>query len=259
MSVLEIKHEEPDEFEDEDEEEADTDVEQWQMNIHQYHRAGRLGWFDENEKVELLDGAVYYKYIGKQRRWTRGEYEQAAKLGWFDGQRVELIQGKVYVKMPQNPAHTLALRASARTTTRVFGPEFDVRQQLPVLLSTDGEPEPDILVVPGSWEDYTQHPTQADVVLLIEVSDTTLRYDQKQKAALYAEAGLADYWLLNVNNRTLQARRDPAPLPDQPSKFAYRTLTVYTEADSVAPLALPQTSLSVADLLPPLPEQEDGR
>ncbi len=253
MSVLEIENEELNEFVKEE------GVHKWQMTRRLYYQAGELGWFNGDEKVELLGGTVYYKYLGEEWRWTRREYEQAAELGWFDGQRVELIKGKVYIKMPQNPPHTLALRASSQTTTRVFGPGFDVRQQLPLLLSTDGEPEPDILVVPGSWEDYIQHPTQADVVLLIEISDTTLRYDQNQKAALYAEAGLADYWLLNVNNRTLQVRRDPAPLPNQPSVFAYQTLTVYTETDSVAPLALPQTSINVANLLPPLPEQEDRR
>lgn len=92
----------------------DTGISEWQMTRDLYYRAGELGWFDGDEKVELLGGTVYYKYIGKERLWTRKEYEQAAQLGWFDGQRVELIKGKVYVKVPQNPAHTRALRASAQ-------------------------------------------------------------------------------------------------------------------------------------------------
>ena len=254
MSALEIEEEEADAFADEE------GVHRWRMTRPLYYRAGELGWFDKGGKVELLDGAVYYKYIGKERRWARKEYEQAAELGWFDGQRVELIGGKVYVKMPQNPAHTLALRASAQTTTRAFGPGYDVRQQLPLLLSTDGEPEPDILVVPGSWEDYVQHPTEADVVLLIEISDTTLRYDENQKAALYAETGITDYWVLNVNNWSLSVRRDPMPIPNQPAHYAYQSTTVYSEADSIAPLALPNVEVLVANLLPPqsVMSQADG-
>lgn len=124
------------------------------------------------------------------------------------------------------------------------------------MLSTDGEPESDVLVVRGSWEDYIQHPTQADVVLLIEISDTTLRFDRNQKAALYAEAGLDDYWLLNINNRTLEVRRDPAPLPSNPAVHAYQSVTIYTELDSAAPLHLPQSDIPIVKLLPPLADLE---
>ncbi len=257
MSVLEIQGEEPDEFDEDEEEEEDTDVERWRMNRDQYHHAGRLGWFNDNEKVELLDGAVYYKYIGKERGWTRKEYDQAAKLGWFDGQRVELIKGKVYVKVPQNPPHVNCIEDGGNYLIALLGSGYRVRRQSPLPLPTDGVPEPDILVVRGSQQDFlNRHPRPDEVVILIEVSDTTLHYDQTLKAAMYAEAGLDDYWLLNINNRTLEVRRDPTPLPSNPAAHAYQSVTIYTEPDSAVPLHLPQIHIPVANLLPPLASRE---
>ena len=185
------------------------------------------------------------------RLWTREEFYQAEDLGWFNNEKVELIHGKVYTKRPMKPLHTMGIRACAEMLAALFGAGFDVRQQMPVVLATDGEPLPDILVVPGSWRDYAQHPTQADVLLLVEVSDTTLSLDRNEKAALYAEAGIPDYWLLNMQNRALEVRREPAIMPDAPYGFGYRALTVYSEQDTVTSLALPHVEIRVSDLLPP--------
>ena len=190
------------------------------------------------------------------RRFNRQEFYQAADLGWFNNEKVELIHGKVYTKLTMNPPHALGIRATTETLTAAFGPGCDVRQQLPVVLATDGEPLHDVVIVPGSWRDYVQHPTQANVLLIVEVSDSTLYIDRNEKAALYAEAGIADYWVLNLNSRALEVRRDPAPIPDAPYGFGYRSLTVYAGEDSVIPLALPQSAIRVVSLLPPLPEQE---
>jgi Uma2 family endonuclease len=185
------------------------------------------------------------------RLWTHTEFTQAQDLGWFNDERVELILGRVYKKLTMNPPHALSICASAEMLTALFGPGFYVRQQLPVVLATDGEPVPDIVVVRGSWRDYVQHPTQDDVLLLVEVSDSTLHLDRTEKAALYAQAGIADYWLLNLPNRSLEVRREPAALPDAPLGWTYRSLTVYTEAQTVAPLAQSGAEIRVADLLPP--------
>ena len=185
------------------------------------------------------------------RLWTREEFHQAVDLGWFNNEKVELIHGKVYTKRPMKPLHTMGIRACAETLAALFGAGFDVRQQMPVVLTTDGEPLPDILVVPGSWRDYVQHPTQADVLLIVEVSDTTLYMDRNEKAALYAEAGIPDYWLMNMQNRTLEVRREPSALPGAPYGFGYRVLTVHSEQEKVTPLSLPNVEIRVSDLLPP--------
>jgi Uma2 family endonuclease len=193
------------------------------------------------------------------RYWTREEYHRAAEFGLFASEeRLELIHGRIFRKVPQRSQHTMGLRASAETLAAAFGPNFDVRQQLPLVLATDGEPEPDILVVPGSWRDYPNQPTQADVRLLVEISDTTLRYDRFEKGSLYAEAGIADYWIVNLQNRTLEVYRDPAPLPDAQNGFGYRSGMIYLEDGAVTPLAAPQAVLRVADLLPPVVESSQA-
>lgn len=187
------------------------------------------------------------------RRWTRAEYHRAAELGLFDpDERLELLHGKVYVKLPQSPSHTMGIRAVAETLAAAFGPGYDIRQQLPLILANDGEPEPDVLVVPGSWRDYPDQPTQQDARLPVEVSDTTLLHDRSEKAAQYAEAGILDYWILNLQNRTLEVRREPGELPGAPSGFGYRNVTISLEEETVTPLAKPDTAIRVADLLPPL-------
>ncbi len=185
------------------------------------------------------------------RLYTREEFHQAQDLGWFNNEKVELIHGKVYTKRPMKPLHALGVCVCAETLTSVFSAGFFVRQQLPVVLATDGEPLPDILVVPGSWRDYVQHPTQADALLIVEISDTTLSLDRSEKAALYAEAGIPDYWLMNMQNRTMEVRREPAAIPDAPYGFGYRTLTVYSEQETVTPLSLPGVEVRVSALLPP--------
>jgi Uma2 family endonuclease len=80
-------------------------------------------------------------------------------------------------------------------------------------------------------------------VLIIEVSDTTLEYDQTIKATIYATAGIEDYWIVNINERTVEVRRQPGP-------SSYRSLQTYTETDTIAPLFNPTASILVADLLP---------
>lgn len=106
------------------------------------------------------------------------------------------------------------------------------------------EPEPDVLVTPGTPDDYSAGPpTAAESLLVVEVSDSSLRQDHGRKAETYAKAGVADYWIVNLKSRTLEVRR-------QPENDEYVSLDVYTENEPVAPLAAPQANVRVADLLP---------
>ena len=104
-------------------------------------------------------------------------------------------------------------------------------------------------VVVGSFNDYRQtHPITA--VLVVEVSDTTLAMDRTTKAALYARAGIEDYWIINLPDGVLEVHRQPAPMTDQPLGHHYRSITRLTISDTLAPLARPNALVSVADLLP---------
>jgi Uma2 family endonuclease len=176
-------------------------------------------------------------------RWTRQDYERLAEDGYFQpGERVELIDGVIYEMTPQNSLHAAGIRAGERALQPVFSEGFDVRSQLPLALGADSEPEPDVAVVPGTWEDYIDsHPTSA--VLVFEVADSSLFHDRKRKASLYARAGIQEYWLLNLVKRCLQVYRNP-------KDGTYTTRFVLRAGDTVSPLARPEASIPVAKLIP---------
>jgi Uma2 family endonuclease len=181
------------------------------------------------------------------RRWTRDEYYRMGELGFFHGQRVELIEGEIMVLSPQNWPHSSTVDRVGKLLDRVLGTGFWTRMQLPVNLGAS-EPEPDVSVVVGRREDYSDHPTTA--VLIVEVAENSLDYDRTRKASLYARAGIADYWIVNLVDKQLEVRRDPRPDPSQPYGHGYASLTILVPPTVIHPLAAPQVSLAVADLLP---------
>lgn len=187
-----------------------------------------------------------------RRPWTREEYHKAAELGLFGpDERLELIYGEVYQKVsPQKSGHAFVIRALDELLSETFGERFDVRAQLPLRWNDDSEPEPDISVVPGHWRDYqSQHPHLGAAVLVVEVSDTSLRLDPTLKAALYAEAEVLEYWIVNLKDRVLEVYRGPAPRGANAGP-RYRVLHVYQLDEAVSPLSVPGARLAVGDFLP---------
>jgi Uma2 family endonuclease len=181
------------------------------------------------------------------RRWTRDEYYRLGELGFFQGQRVELIDGEIMVLSPQNWPHTSTVARVDQALQRVLGTGFWVRTQFPLNLGTS-DPEPDVSVVIGRLEDYSDHPTTA--LLIVEVSESNLTYDRTRKTSLYARAGIADYWTVNLVDKQVEVYRDPRPDPSQPYGHGYASVTILVPPAVVNPLAAPQASLAIADLLP---------
>jgi Uma2 family endonuclease len=184
------------------------------------------------------------------RRWTRVEYEQLIDKGVFaPGERLELIDGLLLVAEPQSAYHFTTVRLVALALTRAFGEGWDVRAEGPIALDDDSEPEPDIAVVRGSLRDYlTAHP--ADPVLVVEVALTSLAFDRRRKASLYARAGRPEYWIVNLVDRVLEVRREPARSAPAPYGWHYRSVEVLGPGDTASPLAAPAARIAVADLLP---------
>jgi Uma2 family endonuclease len=182
---------------------------------------------------------------GSPRRWTREEVHRLYKMGFFDPEeRFELIGGELLQKMTQNRPHARCVMRSTSVVEATLPEGFHIQQQMPIILAEDGEPEPDIAVIRGQQDDYPDHPTQDDVVLLIEVSESTLNLDRGRKAAYYAQAGIADYWIVNLVDHCLEVRRNPVPAPDTTFGFTYSSRQTYREGESVSPLFLPQVSMS---------------
>lgn len=192
--------------------------------------------------------AVEQEEVLRPRRWTRAEYYRLGEVGFFEDERVELLDGEIWTLPPQKTPHFSAVEATAEILGNSFGVGYTVRRQGPMTLDDGTEPEPDVLIVPGSRLDYEDHhPAPSEVRLLVEVSDSTLTKDRGRKAGDYARAGIADYWIVNLANRHLEVHRDPGPLP---GGYGYKFRRVFLEGESVAPLLAPGGLVSVTDLLP---------
>ncbi|MEW6284048.1 MAG: Uma2 family endonuclease [Candidatus Eremiobacterota bacterium] len=128
-----------------------------------------------------------------------------------------------------------------------FGAGFHVRCQLPLSVSEYSEPEPDFAVVPRG-EDWARHPPSAPLV--IEVSDPSLDRDRGEKASLYALAGVAEYWVVNLVQRQVEIYTEPMQDPAARWRFSYRMRRIVKEGETLRPLHLPAVDLAVSDLLP---------
>lgn len=185
------------------------------------------------------------------RKWTREEYWRLYELGFFNDQRVELLDGVIVQMASQFNFHAAGVSLTFNALNAVFGPGsgFWVRTQATLDLSPWSQPDPDISVVPGTPKGAIRN-VPATAALVVEVSDSTLDHDRGFKGSLYAVAGISDYWIVNLVQRRLEVRRDPQPDPTQFFGHGYATLATFAPGDRVSPLAAPQASVAVDDLLP---------
>ena len=141
--------------------------------------------------------------------------------------------------------HSASTTRSGNCFRKHLADRVIVRQQDPVRLSEHSEPEPDIaLVMPHKTQYADHHPTPQEVLLLLEIADTTLAKDRLIKARLYAQAGVIQYCILNLNARELEDYRDP-------DESGYRTKHTYKSGESFTLVAFPETGIAVSELLPP--------
>jgi len=186
----------------------------------------------------------------RTRRWTRVEYDRLIDVGIFrPNEHLELLDGHLVVGEPQGPLHATAVGLVEDTLRACFGAGWAVRVRMPIALDDESEPEPDVAVVPGTHRDYeAAHPTRPP--LLVEVAESSLADDRGTKAALYARAGITDYWILNLVDRVLEVCRHPVTADIEPSGWRYRDIAILHPGASIAPLARPDASVEVAALLP---------
>lgn len=182
----------------------------------------------------------------RQLLWNVDQFHALGDQGYLEGRRAWLHNGVIMEEGPMNPPHRIALELTDGVMRTIFGAGWRVCIQMPLVVSQVTDPEPDVAIMRGSPRGSIAHPTTA--ALVIEVADTSLANDLTTKAELYATAGIADYWVLDVDGRQLWVFRDPAPIPD--GGAAYRDKKSFGPADSIAPLAAPASPVRVADLLP---------
>ncbi|OLD75832.1 MAG: hypothetical protein AUG87_11615 [Candidatus Rokubacteria bacterium 13_1_20CM_4_70_14] len=186
----------------------------------------------------------------RTRRWTRAEYDRLIALGLLhEDKGVELVGGELVCEEPQAARHAAAVLLVAEALRRAFGPGWQVRIQMPIALGSDSEPEPDVAVVEGGPGDFFDtHPTGA--ALVVEVAISSLGFDREEKASLYAQSGVPDSWILDVDGRRMEVRRNPRIDREAPSGWRHGAVQELGPDDQIFPLSARGAAIGVAALLP---------
>jgi len=182
---------------------------------------------------------------GEPARMTVDRYLGLVEAGVLsEDDRVELLEGVVVAMTPSNPPHAAVVTMATRALLRAVGERASVRTQCTLVLGRFSAPEPDVAVVPGSDRDYlSDHPRTA--LLVVEVADTSLQQDRITKAAIYAAAGIPEYWIVNLREAVVEAMCDP-----DREHARYRDARTCERGERIELAALPGTSMVLADLLP---------
>lgn len=171
------------------------------------------------------------------RPLSRAEYERMVAQGRFEDERIELLKGGLVEMSPQGPRHAATVRRLNRLLVLVVGDRAEVQVQGPLALLDHSEPEPDVALVPPGYED--ELPARAHLV--IEVADSSLPRDRGIKAELYAEAGIPEYWIVNVAEQVVEVHRAP-------QGNAYRERVVRTSGEDVTVTAFPDIRIAVIEI-----------
>ena len=191
-------------------------------------------------------------YIPPTRKFTVAEYYRMAEAGILKPEeRVELIQGEIIVMPPIGPEHAGSLIISNSLFSEHAPGRFLVQTQNPVLLDDGSEPEPDVALLRLRDDRYTRaHPTPADVLLIIEIADTSLAYDREVKAHIYGRNEIPETWIKNLPEDCIERFTEPGP-------EGYARHTVHRRGETLTPVSFPDLALAVADLLPPRADGEE--
>lgn len=179
------------------------------------------------------------------RRISVGDYHRMIEAGILDeDEKVQLVLGMLVAMTPQGRPHAFVIQELTRLLVRALSDDFKVLTQLPLTLGDDSEPEPDLAVVRArDAASRTQHPATA--LLVIEVAGDSLRFDRRTKAALYARTGIAEYWIVNLEEAAIEVRSNP-----DSASSTYRETRVVRRGETLTAAAVPGVHVDVAALFP---------
>ncbi|MYC28817.1 MAG: Uma2 family endonuclease [Chloroflexi bacterium] len=188
----------------------------------------------------------------ERRKFTVAEYYRMADVGILGpDERVELIEGDIIVMAPIGPGHAGSVDIIGNLFVRKLGEGFIVRSQNPIHLDDGSEPQPDIVVAFHRDDYYTSaHPTPVDILLTVEVAQSSLEYDRDIKAHLYGRNAIPETWVRNLPEDCIERFTEPGP-------DGYLQHTIHRRGESITPGSLPDLVLAVEDLLPPPAAAED--
>ncbi|WP_204105502.1 MULTISPECIES: Uma2 family endonuclease [Spirulina sp. CCY15215] len=177
-------------------------------------------------------------------KWTSDRYHQAIDAGLFVDQSLELLRGELIVMPPEREPHAYYNSESGDYLRHILATQAKVREAHPVTLPDHSEPIPDLAIVKPLGIVYRdRHPHPEDIFWIVEVSNTTLNRDLTVKKDIYAEAGILEYWVINLRDRELTIFRDL-------ENKTYTTVQVATTG-MISPLAFPDLQISIQRLTNP--------
>jgi Uma2 family endonuclease len=174
------------------------------------------------------------------RGLRRVEYDRLVELGLFEDEKIELLCGAIVEMSPQGTRHAAVVRRLNRLLTRALEPRAMVSPQCPFAAGDYSEPEPDIAVIP-STDDESAHPARA--FLIVEVADSSIRKDRGAKAAIYAAAGVPEYWVIDLN-------RDVVEIFTGPGSEGYGMRRQAGRGERLRLVEFPDVELAVDEILP---------
>lgn len=192
------------------------------------------------------------KIAPQQPRRFEWDAEMLLKLDGasiFGEARIELIEGELYEMDSIGPRHAMTTVKIADTLQRYFSIGYVVSAQNPVRLSNRSVPQPDIAVLRGTYRDFLDTLPET-AVLMVEVADSTLATDRRDKASLYARYSIPELWIADLSANRLEVYRAPIAMSDATHGYGYSQIQILDTAQSIAPLELGEISIAVADLLP---------
>jgi Uma2 family endonuclease len=174
-------------------------------------------------------------------KWNLDDYHQMIESGLLEGRSLELINGEIIQMSPEGVSHSFYCRGTAKYLRAILGERAEISEAHPITLPNDSEPEPDIAIIRTPDTLYqNRHPLPADIFWLIEIANTTLVKDLGVKRDLYAQAGILEYWVMNLQTLELVVFRD---LVDNDYRSA-----MCLNSGMILPLAFPDISIDVSRL-----------
>ncbi len=188
--------------------------------------------------------------IANIKLFSIDDCHRLTELGFFDTEeRVELVRGQFIEMVAKGTAHEVCITKLIRELIILVGNRATIRVQSPIILPPDSEPEPDFTIAVNKIDDYlSAHPSAADILLVIEVSDSSLNYDREIKLPLYAEYGIVHYWLFNLLDNCLESYAEPYQKPQ--GDCNYRLKRIVSANEAIAFPSFPDLSLDLAKIFP---------
>jgi len=182
----------------------------------------------------------------RRRRFTIEEYYRMGEVGILGPEdRVELIEGEIVEMSPIGPRHATCVTALTRRLLQAVGDRAVLWPQNPVRLLPDSEPRPDVVLLHPPEARYWEHRAEpADAMLVVEVAETSYRYDRHVKLPLYARAGVPEVWIVDLAHAAVEVFREPRAT-------GYGSAQRVERGGTIAPAALPDAAIAVTEILPP--------